>query len=243
MLVLIGCSKENLVGIKSSNKGSVALKINNTNTPSDVQVISAFMSRENYDTLKTSIEINNDSLNVLSFKEIAVGSWHLLVEAKNSAGKIIYSGETDVTIIEDQTINIYLTLTPTGSGTGNINIFIEWGSSWEDYRNNPVFDKNSSPTNPYGVAYSAVIYDNNMYKMWYTNLYTGAETDIAYSESVDGINWKNTVSPVLSKGQPGSWDDFKVAIAGIIKNNQQYEMYYIGIQGQYDEWSVGLAIS
>ncbi len=60
---------------------------------------------------------------MLSFKSIPAGEWHLKVNAENSDGKIIYSGETNVAIIEDETVDILLTLRPTGSGTGNINNF------------------------------------------------------------------------------------------------------------------------
>ena len=245
-LFFFGCSKENLVGVKSNNtsRGSVSLNINKTTIPSEVHELIATLSRDNYDTLKTNAYVNNDSLNVLTFENILIGEWHLNVNALNSEGKVIYSGETNVAIIEDETVDVYLTLTSKGSGTGNINIYISWGeNSWTDYQNNPIFEKSDSPTNPLGVAYSSVIYDNNKYKMWYSNLYAGAAMDIAYTESVDGISWMNTVSPVLTKGQPGAWDDFKVAIVGVIKDEQEYKLYYIGMQNQYSNWSLGLAVS
>ena len=48
----------------------------------------------------------------------------LKVNAKNSEAKIIYTGETEITILENETIDVYLTLTPAENGTGSIRIFI-----------------------------------------------------------------------------------------------------------------------
>ena len=73
------------------------------------------------------------------------------IDAENSYGNIIYSGETEVTIIEDETINAYLTLQPVGSGTGNVNIYIQWGSNWMDYNKNPIFSKDTKDTNASNV--------------------------------------------------------------------------------------------
>ena len=246
LFLLNGCSKESLVGVNSGNisKGSVELKINENSTPPEVQQLSAELSRLNYDTLKTSVNITNDSSNVLSFNSVPVGEWYLSVDAENSNRKVIYHGETDVTIIEDKTVDVFITLTPVSNGIGNINIYVNWGeNTWIDYQNNPVFTRYNSLDNLYGVAYTSVMYDSNIFKMWYSNLHGGGVTDIGYSESVDGINWGKIISPVLTKGQQGAWDDFKVAIAEVIKDASEYKMYYIGMQEQNNQWGIGLAVS
>ena len=247
LIFLNSCSNENLVGVSkdSKSKGSVALKINN-NAPSEVQQLTAFLSRSGYDTLETSISINNDSLNVLSFEAVPVGNWHLFVEAKNSAGKITYSGETDITIIEDETIDAYLTLTNTGSGTGNINLYINWDSSskWIDYVNNPIFTINDGPSSVIALGAHIVYLDNGTYKMWYSGTNSSGNLNVYYAESIDGINWvKKTDTPVLSPGQPGTWDDYSVGVGAIIKENGIFKMYYQGWHDVNGEWSVGLATS
>jgi predicted GH43/DUF377 family glycosyl hydrolase len=247
IILFSSCSNENLTGIKTDNissKGSIALKIDKSTTPSGVQQLVAFLSHQNHDTLKTSIDVNNDSLSLLTFENIPIGEWHLNINALNSEGKILYSGETDVTIVEGETIDVYLTLTPVGSGTGNINIYVNWENQWIDYYNNPVFTSHNSPDSPLAVTEPRVIYDQGIYKMWYLNLYNSAKGNIWYAESNDGINWHSVQNqPVLVPGNSGNWDDYAVAPGFIIKEGSNYEMYYNGFHDQYGTWNIGLAIS
>jgi predicted GH43/DUF377 family glycosyl hydrolase len=238
-----GCSKENLVGVNNSktNTGGISLKINKEDVPSDVQQITAKLSRTNYDSLSATINVINDSLNVLSFENVPLGEWHLNVAATSSEGKIIYSGETDVTIIEDETVDVYLTLNPVGSGTGSIKIFVNWENKWIDYYNNPIF---SNSLIPYGAAQCKIIFDNNIYKMWYTGLYSSAQAEIWYTESSDGIHWGSDINcSVLQKGETGAWDDYRVGTGAILKDGDVYKMYYNGWHDQYSVWQIGLAVS
>ena len=242
ILFFSGCKEENLVGIMNNTKGSVEFKINANTTPTTVQRITAFLTRQNYDTLSTSILINSDSLNVLSLQQVPVGSWHLIVDAANSEGKVIYSGETDIIIVEDETIDVYLTLIPTGSGEGNVNIYVSWGEgSWIDINDNPIFD---NPSIPYGAAQCKVIFDDNKCKMWYTALFSASQAEIWYVESPDGINWDNSTSfPVLKKGEPGTWDDYRVGVGAVLKDDNDYKMYFCGWRNQNSVWQVGMAVS
>jgi predicted GH43/DUF377 family glycosyl hydrolase len=245
-LIINGCSKENLVGINNStlSKGSISLNLFKSDIPKGVQQINAELSRSNYDTLRTYIFVNNDSINVLSFESVPIGDWHLRVEARNSEGKTIYLGETNVTIIEDETIDVYLTLSSVGSGTGNINIYINWNNTWTDFQSNPFFTINDSPFPVLGVSQAQVIFDNGKYKMWYMNLYPAGAGDISYTESTDGINWINiSKAPVLTVGEYGSWDDQAVGMGAIIKEDSLFKLYYIGMRGPYEKKEIGLAVS
>jgi predicted GH43/DUF377 family glycosyl hydrolase len=242
-----GCSKNTLTGLDSNNsssKGSVSLKINRDLIPSQVEKIAAFLSRQNYDTLKTNIYVNSDSTSLLSFESVPIGEWDLIVNASNSEGKIVYSGQVNVIIIEDETIDVYLTLSPLGSGTGNINIIANWGNTWTDFYNNPVFTPKNNPDNPLAITQPRVILDNGIYKMWYLNLYNSAKSTIWYAESNDGLNWHGVQNgPVLVPGDSGSWDDYSVAPGIVIKEGDNYKMYYNGYHDQYGKWNIGLAIS
>ena len=245
ILFSLGCSNENLVGVNanSATRGSIALKIDKTSVPAGVQQITAELSRYNYDTLNTTISVSNDSLNVLSFKDVPIGEWLLKVNALNSEGKEIYKGTTDVTIIEDETIDVYLTLIPVGSGTGSINIFVDWGNKWIDFYGNPVYTQYESPDYPLAITQPKVIYDNGVYKMWYLNLYNSAKSNIWYAESNDGISWHSAQNaPVLSPSDTG-WDDYSVAPGIILKENNYFKMYYNGFHDQYGKWNIGLAVS
>ena len=245
-LFFYGCSKENLVGINNSDvrEGGILLSIQRKDVPQGVQKIIARLFRTNYDTLETNTNITNDSLKILSFGTVPVGNWHLRVDAENSEDKVIYTGESDVTIIENKMVDVYITLTSTGSGTGNVRIFIDWGNKWIDFYNNPIFTSNNNPDYPLAVTQPRIIYDNGIYKIWYLNLYSSAKSNIWYAESNDGINWHNVYNQaVLTAGDSGSWDDYSVAPGFILKEDNYLKMYYNGYHDQYGKWNIGLAVS
>ena len=245
-IFLMSCSRENLVGVNKDNnlKGSIALKISQNTTPPEIQQINAFLTRQGYDTLRSSLNIHDDSLKVLSFEDIHLGNWYLSVEAENSERKIIYKGETNITVIEDSTISVYLSLQPVGSGTGNIKIYIGWDNSWIDYNQNPILTKDPNISYVYGIIEPKILFEDGIYKMWYTKLLSSASAEIWYAESSDGINWSsNYDKPVIVAGNPGNWDDYSVCIGDIIYENGQYKMYYNGFQDQYEKWCIGFALS
>ena len=206
------------------------------------QQITAKLSRLNYDTLQASINAINDSL--ISFNNVPIGKWHLDIDAENSEDKIIYYGETDINILKDETVEVYITLTTVGSGTGSIRIYVDWGNKWTDFYGNPVITPYDNPDFPNAVTQAKIIYDNAIYKMWYLNLYNSAKTNVWYAESNDGINWHNIQNtPVLLPGDSGSWDNYSVYAGAIIKEDNIFKMYYNGFQDQYGKWNIGLAVS
>lgn len=235
-MIFDSCSNENLVGInnKSLSNGSLSLQIQKSAIPSGVYQIEAELSRVNYDTLSTSMYVSSDSLDVLSFTGVPVGKWNLKVNAKNPDGKIIYSGQMGVTILEYKTIDVYITLTPVGSGTGNVNIFINWnqnGGKWIDYQQNPILSVKDIPYYTLAVDQAEVMFNNGKYRVWFENLYDSGHGDIGYAESNDGLTWQlNSDNPVLKAGQPGSWDDYTVGLGYIFKEDGIYKLYYAGMQ-------------
>jgi len=243
LLFMNSCSKERLVGINNnSTNGSVFLKVSNSTIPFEVRVITARLSRLNYDTLQASINATNDSL--ISFDNVPVGNWHLEADAKNSEGKIIYTGETNVNIIEDQTVDIYLTLSRVGSELGNIRIYIEWDSKWIDYINNPLITKHNVDFDKYGVGACFVFKDDDNYKMWYTGLSNNGMGYGYYAYSNDGLTWeKDGTTPFLFPDTNGGWDSKHVSPGPVINEDGIYKMYYSGWSDQYGNWPVGLATS
>lgn len=245
-LFFSGCSNESLVGINTnySHAGAITLKIDKATTPVEVQQITALLSRHGYDTLSSGLSVNSDSLNVISFENVPIGEWHLNVNSMDSNKRVIYSGQSDVTILEDETIDVYLTLTLVGSGTGNIEIYIDWSSNWKDYHGNPILTKDPNASNVYGIIEPKILYEDGLYKMWYTKLLGSAAAEIWYAESSDGISWySNYDKPVIVPGDAGNWDDYSVGVGAIIHENGKYKMYYNGFRDQYGEWSIGFAVS
>ena len=249
LIFAVGCSKNNVVSSDSSNShGSISLNIDKANTPSDVVAVIAYLTRENYETLSGFLNLLSDSSADISFQSIPIGTWHLKVDAINKDSMVIYSGTSDVKVQESILTQINLTLIPTGSGTGNVYIYVTWGNSqntaWTDYSGNPIFTVSQSPNSPNSLLHSKVLFENGRYKMWYTNLYNSAVSDIWYAESSNGINWiVNDSIPAIQYGLINSWDYLHVQSGAIIKDANEYKMYYLGFSDQIGNWNIGLATS
>lgn len=184
----------------------------------------------------------------IMFADISIGEWHLKVDAYNDSGVVVYSGETNVMILEGITTQVTLTLIPTGNGTGSIYILVNWGApptqGWIDYSGNPIFSNQNSPLNPLAVSQAKILFENGTYKMWFINIFNSAVGSVGCAKSNDGINWNYVHSTaVLTNGPPGSWDSYSVGINAVIKDSSEYKMYYCGFQNQYQAWNIGLASS
>ncbi len=247
LFLLSGCSKDTITSPPlDKTSGKVLLKIDKTNAPQNVVSIIAYLSRTGYDTLKGSLNLRSDTSADILIQNIPAGQWHLTVNAMNDSNIVVYSGETNVTILDGLTVQVNLTLTPTGQGKGNIYIVVNWGtgSNWIDYNLNPIFTPDDNPSFPNQVSTSKIIYDNGKYKMWYMCTYNAGKTNVWYAESSDGIDWQNKFTyPVFTSGNTGSWDDYSVGPGSIIKDGNKYLMYYNGWQSLYGVWQIGLAES
>jgi hypothetical protein len=248
-LLLIGCSKNNsITNPPSKSIGGITFKIDPANVPAGVTVISAALTRTNFTTIIKNLNLLSDSTGDVTIPAIQIGTWHLKVDAKDNSGTILYTGETDVTVQENVVVQLNFTLNPVTSGTGTIYIFVTWGTTnsgqWTDFGGNPVLTRTNNPSLPNAVSSGKVLYDNGIYKMWYQAIYNNGIGNVWYAESQDGINW-NTVGsgPVLSPGTSGSWDDYSIVPALVMKVNNQYRLYYWGCRSLTDMVNVGLAIS
>ena len=250
ILILAGCSQKSVIPIQANqnDKGNILLKIDRENKPANVIEVDAYLTREGYDTLSASLNLVTDTTADVTMNDIAAGDWHLTVNALDENSVVVYSGETDVTILAEITTQVYLTLDPTGNGFGNIYIHVGWGTpqntGWTDYQYNPIFSPSQNPSYPNGLIHPKVLYENGIYKMWYTSVYNSAVTNVWYMESADGLNWTDqSNSPVLSPGDSYSWDSHAVQSGAIIKESNEYKMYYLGFSDEYGYWNIGLATS
>ena len=252
MLILaMGCSKDNIISSNTDNShGSISFSIDKANAPSDVVAVIAYLNRVNYETFTGYLNLLSDSTADISFQSIPIGTWYLKVDAIDKDSVVIYSGESDVLVQENILTQISLALIPTnnGSNTGNVYIYVTWGNSqnisWTDYPGNPIFTVSQSPNSANSILHSKVLFENGKYKMWYTNLYNSAISDIWYAESSNGIYWKaNYNIPSIEYGLNNSWDFLHVQSGAIIKDANEYKMYYLGFSDQYGKWNIGLATS
>ncbi len=247
IISLVSCSNE-ITNPSTVISGKLLLKIDRQNAPSNVVFVKAYLTRENFDPISGTLNLVSDSTADILLNEINAGTWHLKVDAQGDSGLVLYTGETDIQVFAGFTSQVYLTLQPTGNGTGSIYINVTWGVptnlGWIDYQNNPIIYSSNNFYDPYGVSQPVVIFDEGMFKMWYAGIAAGSKAYILYSESADGINWTHYNSnPVLSSGEYGSWDDLSVSPGSVIKENGIYKLYYCGWSNEYENWHIGLAIS
>ncbi len=249
VIIMSGCTKNSPTSPNQETvkNGSVSLAFDKTTAPQNVVNIIAYLTRANYDTLKGDLNLLSTSSADIKINDIPVGTWHLKVDAMNADSTVVYSGESDVQINEGVVSQVNLTLIPTGNGQGSIYILVNWGkelSNFTDYIMNPIFTPSQNPTLPNGVSTSKIIVDNGIYKMWYLSTYNAGMSNIWYAESQDGKVWQNIFNkPVFTRGVTGSWDDYTVGPGAILKEGDQYVMYYNGWQSQGGKWQIGVAFS
>ena len=96
------------------------------------------------------------------------------------------------------------------------------GIHWTAEPANPVFYMG-----PYGdwdelvVGDHAMIKDGDRFKLWHVGItrpQRGYRNEFGYAESKDGIRWRKCrLNPILSQGEPGTWDGGWIYAAGIVK--------------------------
>ena len=248
-LTLAGCSKDsvNEPDQSSTKSGKMLLKFNKSETPDNVATITASLIRTNFQTITGTLKILTDSTAEISMQNITAGLWHLIVEAKDNNGVVIYKGETDVNIVAGSTTQVMLTLVATGANVGSIYIIVNWGSStyvspWIDYSGNPILSGSNQAFDLNGVSKTFVLIEGSTFKMWYQNIGNNSIGSIGYAVSSDGINWTKPVNQsVLYPGQ-GTWDAVSLSSGPVIKVDNIYRMYYSG-RGLQGYTSIGLATS
>ncbi|MCX8008908.1 MAG: hypothetical protein N3A54_04375, partial [Patescibacteria group bacterium] len=111
------------------------------------------------------------------------------------------------------------------------------GFNWNLYSNNPVLlpDGNS---NEEFVVEPKVIYDEGIYKMWYTAVPSSRTYYIRYATSTDGINWTKSARSVNIPRQ--SWEGPSRAYPNVLKVGSEYKMWYTSNDGR---WKISYATS
>ena len=249
LITLSGCQLEDsvLTPNTQNKNGNLLLKFDSSAMPSNITDVVATLTRQGFGPISAKMNVIDNSTAEISFYNISVGVWHLLVEAKDEWSVVKYAGETNVNVIENSVTDVYLTLVPTNNGTGIIRIFVNWepntSTHWIDYFDNPILLPENSVYENKGVSQAKIYYDGNKYLMWYVGVANGFAYTL-YAESLDGINWMRPISqPVLSPGIPGSWDSRAVAPGPVIKDGNTYKMYYLGYSDPEGQFQIGLATS
>jgi len=111
---LAGCAKESESSLCEpvGSTGKVSLHFDKINTPANVAVVTATLSRTGYATINGTLNLLSDTSATIFISNVAQGGWHLLVQAFDQSNTVVYKGETDVTIITGNVTQVSLVLQP-----------------------------------------------------------------------------------------------------------------------------------
>lgn len=232
---------------KDISTGYVELKLDKATTPEEITTVRVTLTRTGFQSITGNMNLKTSTSAELLFRDIPVGTWHLLVEALDGSYIVQYKGETDVTVIANTTVNASIVLSKVSQSVGNILITVTWSSAtttWADYAYNPILtglDNGST----YGPYFGRVMYDEGKFKMWFANSFGSDRYDIGYAESLDGLRWVVINNSVIKPGVYGSWDSYGVHPGAVIKDGNIYKMYYAGQSTDNNEAyrKIGLATS
>ncbi len=129
IVLTIGCSRQepNSPNIDGGSGGGVLLKIDRENAPSNVATVTAVL-KKGTDSLVGNLSLTSSTSADISFQSVPVGTWQLKVDAKDVNNVVVYSGQTSVLVQENFTTQVNLTLVPSSSGVGSINLSVTWGN-------------------------------------------------------------------------------------------------------------------
>ncbi len=80
----------------------------------------------------------------------------------------------------------------------------------------------------FAVARPWVIFENNIFKMWYSIRIVGKMYRIGYAESLDGLNWKRLDHLAGIDVSPSGWDSEMICYPAIIDIKGKRYMFYNG---------------
>lgn len=103
-------------------------------------------------------------------------------------------------------------------------------STWTKYEG-PVLEKGAAGSwDAKVIALPNILFNDNVYHMWYMGIGADDILAIGHATSPDGISWtKDPDNPVLKKGSSGSWDDLGVYHPKVIYEGSIFHMWYTGI--------------
>jgi hypothetical protein len=114
------------------------------------------------------------------------------------------------------------------------------GIQWTRFeQDRPVLDvADAGAWDDYAVARASVMYDGELYKMWYEG-HSGGTWRIGYATSADGVHCeRGPGNPIVDLGPEGAWDSKVVSEPCVILCGQTYRLYHSGYDG--DSYRVGL---
>lgn len=126
VLFALSCQQDQLIITpKTQEHASGKMVLAVSETPAGITNVVATISRQGYDTMFVDMAVSDSERSAsATIQDIAVGVWHLKVEARDESNITRYVGETDVTILPGETTTADLELLP---ATGTLEIHVTWG--------------------------------------------------------------------------------------------------------------------
>ncbi|MDP2303250.1 MAG: hypothetical protein Q8N03_12595 [Ignavibacteria bacterium] len=249
IVFMTGCSRQepNSPNPDGGSGGGVMLKIDRENAPSNVNVVTAVL-KKGADSLVGNLDLTSSTSADITFQSVPIGTWHLKVDAKDINNVVVYSGQTSVLVQENSTTQVNLTLVPSATGVGSINLTVTWGNQpteWTDHYANPIISGNNSSFETGGVRMPRVLLDDGVYKMWFVSLGSSGASSISYATSSNGMLWNRySNNPVLLPGiGSNGWDSHSITPGAIIRDDSGYKLYYSGTISNSDPTHIGMATS
>lgn len=123
LFFLPGCSDEESAPSQVLTLTDLSLKLDMSQAPPEVVSVRARLSREEHETLSMFLDIEGNTA-AGTFEQVAIGPWHLKVDALDSEDVIKFTGEMDV-MIEPGYTEVDLVLNP---ADGSIRVNVRWAS-------------------------------------------------------------------------------------------------------------------
>ncbi len=113
-----------------------------------------------------------------------------------------------------------------------------------------VYDETMDGPNTVALGAPCVVKDGGTYHIWYFKanyIEPNIFYNIGYATSPNGLDWTNIPGPgtngaVLSLGGSGKFDESGVIFPSVIKENNEFKMWYTG-SDNLDSWRIGYATS
>ena len=120
------CTTEQFITNTKKESGNVSINLDKQNAPEEVKKVVATFSRENYPDIVQSLILADSSTAGILIKNMDVGVWHVFVEALDSEDKVIYKGETDISVEANVITPVHIQLNPV---SGGVFLSVSWGNA------------------------------------------------------------------------------------------------------------------
>ncbi len=213
--------------------GSVVVSFDRSAVPKETRILVVTMEGTGKEPIQRSKRLSTRTEETsIRFDELAAGSWRMAVELRTESGGVLYSGSTQLTIVDSKTLSVSVSRSPT-------TLNFAWrqpGNKWKQYAANPVLNRGEDDwdAETYYMNDPVVLKIGGLYHMWYSSgenrSVSHSETEnfwIAYATSSDGITWKKH-GPVINPGAKGSWMDLGPWAPCVVYDEGIFKMWFAG---------------